>query len=654
MAVAIDKERMGMAEGALVVRDPVVAEVILPRFLAPNDTASGTLLLHNLEGVAGDYRVTLVTDGALKLAADPKRTVTLATGQRVVQPVALRGSEAGIGGLTLAVEGPGGLKLERSWPITIRPAEAPIVMAEQRQQAPGEVFTLPANLLDLFLPGTGSVTLSYANLPGIDVAGLMKDLDEYPYGCTEQTTSRALPLVAFRDLARQLGLEGNVKDPDNRVNTAIDHLLQRQGSTGEFGLWSSGDGLGSPWLQMYVFDFLSRARGAGYFVPNVAMQSLADWVTQQTDRGVGATGEQGEALVYGQYLLARGGNANPANLRYIHDVTAERLSDGPLAYAQLGAALLAAGDKVRADAAFERARRHLGQASHDYYGSPLRDAAATLAVAAEANAVPLQEAALHLALSGLKEPWHYNTNQKSWLLLASQAILAKGQPIALTTTGYAKAATGRTLTYSPNPAQLAAGFGVANSGGAAVWRTVQLRGVPKESPGPVSEGITLTKQVYTMDGKPVGTDHVARNTRLVVVLTGVLRQRVKRTLVTVDPLPAGWEIESVLRPGYKGDPRGLGWLQNISDAAVAEGRDDRFVGVLDAGQTSWVYSNGTEEAGDDVKEDDRPTRDFRFAYVVRAVTPGDFALPPASTQDMYDPAAIARTAAGRTVVDAVP
>ncbi|TWB52874.1 alpha-2-macroglobulin family protein [Nitrospirillum viridazoti] len=655
MAVALDKDRMGMAEGAMTVRDPVVAEVILPRFLAPNDTAAGTLLLHNLEGAAGDYRVTLTADGALKLAGDAKRTITLASGQRVVQPVALAGGPAGIGGLALSVEGPGGLRLERSWPITIRPAEAPIVMAEQRQQAPGEAYTLPPNLLDLFLPGTGSVALSYSNLPGIDVPGLMKDLDLYPYGCTEQTTSRALPLVAFRDLARQLGLEGNVKDPDNRVNTAIDRLLQRQDSTGEFGLWSAGDGLGGPWLQMYVFDFLTRARAAGYFVPDVAMQSLADWVTQATDRGVDARGADGEAVVYGQYLLARGGHATPANLRYIHDVTAEQLSNGPLAYAQLGAALLAAGDKARAEVAFERARKRLGQGSHDYYSSPLRDAAATLAVAAEAGNAPLQEAALHLALMDLKEPWYYNTNQKSWLLLASQAILAKGQPISLTTTGYAKAATGRALSYSPNPAQLAAGFGVVNSGTAAVWRTVQMRGVPKESPGPVSEGISLTKEVYTMDGKPAGTDHVARNTRLVVVLTGVLQQHVKRTLVTVDPLPAGWEIESVLRPAKKG-AKALDWLKNLSRAAVAEARDDRFVGVLDAGQPSWIYrdEDEDEDGGGEADEDTGPSQNFRFAYVVRAVTPGQFALPPASTQDMYDPAAIARTAAGRTVVDAVP
>lgn len=370
MAVAVDKDRMGMAEGAMVVRDPVVAEVILPRFLAPDDTAAGTLLLHNLEGAAGDYRVTLVPDGALKLAGEPKRTVALAAGQRVIQSVPLRGGPAGIGGLTLLVEGPGGLKLERNWPITVRPAEAPIVMAEQRQQAPGEAFTLPPNLLDLFQAGTGSVSLSYANLPGIDVAGLMRDLDLYPYGCTEQTTSRALPLVAFRDLARALNLEGNVKDPDNRVNTAIDRLLQRQDTTGRFGLWSAGDGLGGDWLQMYVFDFLSRARVAGYYVPETAMQSLTDWVTQQTDKGVGATGAEGEAVAYGQYLLARAGHAVPANLRYIHDITGERLSTGPVAYAQLGAALLSTGDKARAEVAFARARDHLGRQSNDYYTSP--------------------------------------------------------------------------------------------------------------------------------------------------------------------------------------------------------------------------------------------------------------------------------------------
>lgn len=55
MAVAWSDHAVGHADTALTVRDPVVAEVSLPRFLAPGDTAYLAVLLHNIEAPAGAY-----------------------------------------------------------------------------------------------------------------------------------------------------------------------------------------------------------------------------------------------------------------------------------------------------------------------------------------------------------------------------------------------------------------------------------------------------------------------------------------------------------------------------------------------------------------------------------------------------------------------
>jgi len=56
MAVAFDAEKMGSGEMRMTVRDPLVAELILPRFLAPGDSGRLTALLHNVEGSAGRIR----------------------------------------------------------------------------------------------------------------------------------------------------------------------------------------------------------------------------------------------------------------------------------------------------------------------------------------------------------------------------------------------------------------------------------------------------------------------------------------------------------------------------------------------------------------------------------------------------------------------
>ena len=48
----------------MTVRDPVVTMVSLPRFLAPGDNAQIGVVVNNLEGAPGDYRLTLSATGA--------------------------------------------------------------------------------------------------------------------------------------------------------------------------------------------------------------------------------------------------------------------------------------------------------------------------------------------------------------------------------------------------------------------------------------------------------------------------------------------------------------------------------------------------------------------------------------------------------------
>jgi uncharacterized protein YfaS (alpha-2-macroglobulin family) len=99
--------------------------------------------------------------------------------------------------------------------------------------------------------------------------GAAAALDRYPFGCTEQITSRVLPLLYVNDLASaaHLALDEAV---DRRIQESIDRLLSRQGSNGSFGLWSAGgDDL---WLDAYVTDFLTRARERKFAVSDTAFR----------------------------------------------------------------------------------------------------------------------------------------------------------------------------------------------------------------------------------------------------------------------------------------------------------------------------------------------------------------------------------------------
>ncbi len=70
------------------------------------------------------------------------------------------------------------------------------------------------------------------------------------------------------------------------------------------------------------------------------------------------------------------------------------------------------------------------------------------------------------------------------------------------------------------------------------------------------------------------------------------------------------------------------FLGVLSDASAQESRDDRYVAAVTL-------------AGN---------KPFAFAYVARAVTPGDFFLPGAEALDMYHPGVAARSSAGRLAV----
>ncbi len=81
MAVAFSAHKVGAASGSMIVRDPVVTLVSLPRFLAPGDTAQIGVVINNLEGAAGDYHLKFTADGAGAFAAPVDKAIPLTKGQ---------------------------------------------------------------------------------------------------------------------------------------------------------------------------------------------------------------------------------------------------------------------------------------------------------------------------------------------------------------------------------------------------------------------------------------------------------------------------------------------------------------------------------------------------------------------------------------------
>ncbi len=629
MAVAWSQTGVGHASADLTVRDPVVITASLPRFMAPGDRSRLLLNIVNADGPAGRYSLTVALPPHLALDRQKDRwTLELAAGGKadLVIPIVARAN--GVGEISLRITHASGLDVGQKLTLGVRSAQPPLtrrMVLPLAANGQGNL-RLDADMLAGLRPGSAALSLSITRAGRLDLPGLLMGLDRYPYGCTEQTTSRALPLLYLGDVAKLAGLNRE-KPLVERIQKAIDRVMTRMNSEGGFGLWFAGTG--DKWLSAYVMEFLTRAREKGYEVPEIgfrlALDNLENSVTYNREIRDG-----GDSLAYALYVLARNGRASVGDLRYFADSRLEEFTS-PLALAHLGAAFNFTGDKIRTATAFRAAMDKLTASRKDPlredYGSQLRDVAAVFALAAGMKPAPVSLDGLARLLNRRQSERPYtSTQEKAWLLLAAHALLDGSDSIRLNINGASH--TGN-LIRRYSAAELAVPVRIGNDGSAPLDAVITVSGTP-DQPRPASgSGLSITRQYFTRDGKEVPLDRITQTQRLVVVLKVHEERKVRSRLLIVDRLPAGLEIDNptLMTSATLG---GLDWLPKSSGAAHSEFRDDRFVAAMDRTPGS--------------------KRDFTLAYMVRAVSPGSFVVPPAVVEDMYRPYTNARTATGRVEV----
>ena len=466
--------------------------------------------------------------------------------------------------------------------------------------------------------------LSFSPRPDLDVPGLLRALDRYPYGCLEQTTSRALPLLYVGGVAEiwSGGKDGDAA-PD-RVNQAIAHILQMQRPDGGFALWNpSGDA--EMWLSAYALDFMTRARAAGFTVPPRAYAAGLKWLEKRVKQMEWSDKPDLAATAYALYDLAAAGVGEAAEVRYFADRNIDKLPT-PIAAAQLAAALALHGEGDRARTYFGKALAKLGQRPDlRDYGSSLRDLAGLVTLAAETEQT----------LGGVERDWGSRTlaalvedlaarqaearymspQEQAWLILAAASLGGDSRGMKLAVNGGADEERVKPLYLHPDLGELAKGLSYANDGGGAIWHTATVSGVPVTDPPARSDGLVISRGFYTLDGEPADLSAVEQNEVLVVVIEGEATDDLDHQALVVDLLPAGLEIENARLDDAR-SARELSWLPKLSKTGHVEYRDDRFVAALD------------------LKDD---TRDYAVAYLVRAVTPGTYRLPASHVEDMYKP-----------------
>jgi uncharacterized protein YfaS (alpha-2-macroglobulin family) len=630
MAVAWSKSKVGRAVGDVIIRDPVVLTATLPRFLLNGDRGTMHLDLDNVEGAAGEYKIEAKSEGVDVVGNAAAQTLRLNAKERKSLNLPLTAMAAGAADVVVKIGGPNGLTLARHYALTVRPATQILARRTVRPIAKGESVTLSNDMFADLVQGTGSVAVSVGVSTALDAAALLAALDRYPFGCSEQITSRALPLLYVNELASEshLALDSAL---DQRIRDAIDRLLARQGSNGSFGLWSAGGD--DIWLDAYVTDFLTRARERSFAVPDVAfklaLERLHNFVGTAQDPGRNG----GRDLAYALYVLARNGAAPIGDLRYFADTKLDDFAT-PIAKAQIAAALGMLGDRTRAERVYGAALQALApqpalQYGRSDYGSDLRDASALVTLASESGAPRATITSAVARVEAARGVTSYlSTQEEAWMVLAARALAKEASATTLDVAGEKRQGT---LNRRFRPGDLQAPVKVTNTGEGTLQAVVTVSGAPLLPEPAAEKGFKIERLYYTLDGKPADPAKAKQNQRFAVVLKITEPQPLLARVMVADYLPAGFEIDNPHLVS-SGDTGTLAWIENALEPANAEFRDDRFSAAFD------------RKGGDPAV--------FTVAYVVRAVSPGRYVLPQAIVEDMYRPDRFGRTGTGTVEVTA--
>lgn len=666
MAVTVGPKRIGRASAEVKVRDPLVLQTTLPRFLTQGDEIQIPVFLTNLSGKPQEVQVSLAAENLpvpgleasasmpspLQLLGKSEGKVRLEDGKSATLVFQAKAVLA-VGAARLKVVAKSeGYTATDQLDVPFLPAGPRERLVQRIELAEGTLDLAP--YLKGWVPTSERSTFWVTTNPYAESFQHLKHLLQYPYGCIEQTTSSTRPLLFVSELVDSvdptLVASGKLED---MVMAGVRRVLSMQTAEGGFGYWP---GATAPvaWGTAYATHMLLDARKLKYPVPEDRVEEALKWMSQVLDKGHASLQWEyhQDAEAYMHYVLALGGKGHKARAQKLLEELPGRkgLSKGELAEQQylVKAALWLAGDRRyekelrspdlspvaderRNGWSFYSDRRRRGMmlsTFQDLFGN-------------EAAGEPLAQ----LVASALREPRSsgYTTQELVWGITGlgkrvAGAASSFGEPV-LSVEGKAVAtkdlkgrrSSDRTWALARASERKGMALKVDKKGEGKLYLLVASEGVREGGQHRYGgQGLKVERRFRRLDGSELDvrstTVPLAELVYVEVAVTNNTAERMQN-IALVDRLPAGWEIENA-RLGRGGS---VSWVdsEQVWSPDYVNIRDDRMevFGALDAGQTKKVV------------------------YAVRAVTAGRFTLPPVEAEAMYDPRQWAREAGGTVQVE---
>ncbi|MDD5091107.1 MAG: alpha-2-macroglobulin family protein, partial [Candidatus Wallbacteria bacterium] len=615
MAVAADGRRYGCAQKSVPVRSSVVIVPALPRLLGPEDMVRFPVTVFAGESGIGTVEVQVKADGPVVVEGDDSRQIHFsAKGEQDVFFVLRARAETGVAGITVTAKSSSESALETT-ELSVRAVNPFLYSAEVFYLEPGQ--TVRMKKPSQGIAGTEKISLFMTRRARIDVNHRLKWLMRYPYGCLEQTISSVFPQLYFAEILKNGARYA--EDADRNINIAISRMRRFQTYSGAFALWP-GEELPDQWISCYAGHFLLEASRKGYHVPKEMLAGCLNFLKEQSRLSDGTLSER----CYRLYLLALSGEPATGPMNLIRESSLNALDN--TSRWLLSAAYLLSGKE---DIAREIAGK-AGLETNEYskaagtYGSWLRDKAIILEMLTcfkdlERGMPLFREIGERISD---RSCW-YSTQTTAFAMLAMGKFLAVLPPergeirseVNIAGTKEVIFTTAETWTMDLTETIGDSEIALTNTGSGGLYGVLDWEGIPLlDQLADEASGMKLTAEFLDEDGAAINPASLKQGAvfwaHYRLVTEGV---RSAQNLALIQIFPAGWEIENVRLTG-EGVPL---WAKDmrLNQERFADFRDDRAMWFFD-------YPEGQGYCD--------------FLVKLNAVSSGEYTLPAAVAEGMYD------------------
>jgi uncharacterized protein YfaS (alpha-2-macroglobulin family) len=656
-AVTADS-RVGQASGELLSIRPLFVQLQTPRFFVAGDKVTvGAVIFNNTKNPLG-VNVSLEAQG-VDLETESVQTVEVEAENQsyVTWDILVRDDVQRVDLLAKAVSGK---FTDASKPAlgTLPDQGIPVFnfVTTETVGTSGMISTADSVTELIQLPQTfdfSDANLSVEVAPSLAAsmqAGLTY-LEDYEYLCMEQTISRFLPNVITTRALQAAGIPSPMQsDLDAQVNAALQRIYAKQKYDGGWNWWDGQES--DPQTSAYVVFGLLEAKESGYNISTSALDNGINYLKYNIpnlERNAPSWQYNRQAFV--MYVLARAGQLSPGQTNFIfeHRASLDNYGKGYLAQAFF----LLNSDDTRintlmsdlATAAVQSAAgAHWEEATKDYWNwnSDTRSTAIVLNAFIQIDPHaerPLTANAVRWLMAHRDSGHWYSTQETTWSLIAltnwltaskeyetdykfavglNNELLQEGRASRdnLTDTVKLQVELKDLLSEQANALVISRGRGTGN----LYYSAYLSAALPVEKIQPLDQGMSLSRQYFTLDDSKTPITEIGRGELVKVRLTVVLPAAMHYIVIS-DPLPAGLEALDSTLAADTAVPASYTW-QDYKERGWG-----------------WWYFSHVELRDEKVvlSTDYLPAGTYVYTYIARASTAGTFKVIPPTSSEFYFP-----------------